>query len=106
MTSLYAQMLTTMELFVEQRKWQQQLQDEVASIKDEVEEIWFLLAFPSPNNSTTMILDAASSPRIQRMVFDLNSPLGPPEVENDRKESPNMKFLDVKFLYFVLRSIL
>jgi hypothetical protein len=86
MNSLSAQILNAMEILVEQRQGQQQLHDECATIKSEVEEMCSKPNSISLVSTTTVILNEASSPSPQLNVPDLNSPPGPVDAEIDRKD--------------------
>jgi hypothetical protein len=88
--NLLVHMFTTMEFLVEQRQGHHQLQDEVATICSEVEELCRCPASPSPHNTSTTISYVSSSPTPQIQVPDLNSPPGPIEVDQEEKDPPNM----------------
>lgn len=73
-SGLSSQILTVLEYIMQWRQAIQQLQDECAALRTQIEELRLHPSFGSPPKSANSIFEAALSPAKAPSLLDLNSP--------------------------------
>jgi hypothetical protein len=87
-SDLSTQVLTILEIIVEHRQGQQQLQDECAALRSQLEELRFQPSSIMPSRTVTTSSEGAPSPGPNQHIPDLNSPPDPEDVASGSQDPP------------------